>query len=734
MKKKQWLLALFMALSFVFASCSGLIDGIMGSNDDDDDDSSSSRTLTITVDNYADVIDTSSSTARLSANVARTISADSYTNGDDLKFYVFGNSSDRQTLNPTSVDITKDTDAAYTGKVALDIPAANWYLTLVATASADGYASSDLALADAVLIGRANVDLRSGTDASFTLTYDGLSKVADININLIDEADWFDKFNADTTWSVKAGIYDRVTGDIIATSEVTIDNTAFANASEIPASDLTAAESSAFNYSVTSVTPGMYYFKVTFSNSTTKKNFVWGDLIRVIPGKTLKQNQTVPNVIGFVPTAPAKFYAEYTETLTEKPYADSYIVDFNWTRPTTGDLKNEQYFEIDIAEIIDDVITDNTTTTIEFNESAVPIATATDATDDTAWTDLKDDTTKGFKSVKTYTGLSYYATSATSPYYDSGVSSGSNAIGSSLFAGSGHAEFALELGKRYYARIRAVNDVGTSDYVYLELSGATADEGRKINGSDVTYNKFTSSTINLFRITYDPSGYMFYQASGVAGVTTNVLKYFCRDSSIGVDVINISGGTSSYNTSTLVWQPATYPVVMSTSSSGVLTKWLNIATGAVYSDTTYTGYTNLYLKAYGSGSTTYVISDPATYAINKKWITLTDSSGDLTAESGDFTANGSTWKANCKQGKITVALKMPASTGDTDKWVYDSVEFKITRSDSYQYLYEKKTSIKRDSSVSVESYLGVGYYQVMITGKYGNAVNSFTIDLTVTSN
>ncbi len=313
MKKKQWLLALFMALSFVFASCSGLIDGIMGSNDDDDDDSSSSRTLTITVDNYADVIDTSSSTARL----ARMIAPESYKNTDVTAFWVYGSSSDGETLSPKSVSFTKydendNTTSEYSGDVTLDISNSNWNLTLVAVVESLTNPTEADVLAAAVLIGRANVDLRTGSSATFTLVPDGLTKEANVTLSLSSKENWFTtKDYPVSDWTVTAGIYDRVTGEVINDSNsnksvVTLYDSGkdvFAYDSENNSSKATVN-----NYSVT-MNPGTYLFRVIFANNKTKKNFVWNDTIRILPGKDFSDTIAIRNLIGIAPVSPASFYA-----------------------------------------------------------------------------------------------------------------------------------------------------------------------------------------------------------------------------------------------------------------------------------------------------------------------------------------------------------------------------------------------------------------------------------------
>ena len=731
--KKHWLLALLMAMAFVFAGCSGLIDGIVGNSDDDDDASSSSGTksLTITVDNYPDVIDTSSSSARLSANISRMITSTSYKNaGDSLAFWVYGTSSDGDSLKPTSVSFTVG-DNAYSGTVTLDITAANWYLSLVAvvgTTDYSGSTDSSTLLADAVLIGRANVDLRTGSAASFTLTTDGLTKAAAVTLTLDDASDWWKTFYTaldDTNkgyWKVKAGIYNRASGVDVT---ITGDESGTPTESNDFASNL--GTDGTYEYKLDSMAAGTYLFMVKFVNSNTNKTFIWSDIIRILPGKALTDTITIPNIIGTVPTKPETLTAQYaiksatdtTPKFVEVPNDGFFVADINWTDSS----ENEEYFEIDIAECDTDF--DNSTTI-----------------DDDAWATAKANAdNKGFKTVSTYNAKTFWASGASSVRYDSKVTSGdaNTVVGSSLLASSTHAEFILELGKQYYARIRAVNDAGASGYTYISVPTNVSTD-RKISGTTINYAKFTTSTINLFRITYDMNGGTYYEQgkNTTTGSTATVLKYFSRSSSDGVGLIDISGGACQTTTtdSVTTTKPTgeTPTIILGTS---VLTVWTDTSTGKQFVDSKltddtktkkYTGYKNLYLKA-NAGSVAYTILDASTYAIDKTWITLTVGSNTVNSTSTTKIPDDQGSIEVASGGSSTVAINMTSGTGT---WVYDSVAVKITKTGGSQYMYESLTGLSRDTAKSTSSvYLGSGIYTILIEGRYGNIVNSYQMTLTI---
>ena len=754
MHKRSLFFAAFILLSLFLSSCSGLVDGIMGENEDDN--SSSSKTLTLTIDNYTKVIDTSSGSARLSKRIARTISADSYKNTDEnLSFWVFGNSSDSENLKPTKVSFTATTEDEYKGIISLDdITAADWYLTVAVVIAGDanntfanyGDATAEPTVdnlkTDAVLLGRANVDLRAGSSVSFTLTTDGLTKQATIDLSISSKDGWFVAGNYPTdTWTVKAGIYDRVTGNVVkdSTASPASTETELYSAS---ADDFSSTATTESNYTVSAIAPGNYLFKVSFANSKTGKTYAWSDLIRVLPGKGITTEIAIPNVIGALPTAPATFVAQYacsddgddgtkgSAKYAEKPLADSYVVDFSWTRKSTDTLKNELYYEIDIAELGD---------TFVEGTDALP--------DNDTWS-----TSSTKYTSKTYDGKSFFATSATSVYYDSGVevtdSLGTYAIGSSLLAGSNHAEFVLSLGKRYYARIRAVNDAGCSDYTYVTLGETTSDAAAR---SD-KYLAFNSATINLFRICYNFNSGTFYEEGkdSTEGVTKDVFKYFSRNISAGVDVIDISKGAYDAEATGDNKSKTTDPTVIK--GSDALVKWRDKATGKVYKDESiadatdatkksgvkYSGYKNLNRVA-ASGDIDVEILDQNAYKFDASWIKVSnkvraaDSSLAETAVDCAITSNTTNdGSASGSVGTFTISLEMPS--GD-DTWVYDYVDFKISKNDGTEYLYEKKVDIARGTAtVTSEKALGAGIYTVTLIGRYGNTLNSFTFTLTVANN
>ena len=97
----------------------------------------------------------------------------------------------------------------------------------------------------------------------------------------------------------------------------------------------------------------------------------------------------------------------------------------------------------------------------------------------------------------------------------------------------------------------------------------------------------------------------------------------------------------------------------------------------------YSGYANLNLQA-GAG-VTYNIQNPADYAIQDTWVTITGT--DVTT---------ATTTATGKKGSFTVSFKRD----DTASWVYDYVEITVNANDGSTYATKKTYSVASDTAAS----------------------------------
>jgi len=681
--RKVMFLALFFSFLMALTSCQGMIEGMFGDSDDDGDNgrSGSTKSLTITVSNYTQVI---SGTPSASSRSARTIAGSTTAISGELEFYVYGSATDGSSLAPTRVYVTTPTGGnGYSGVVTLNISSANWYLTLAAIKGGDSASSVADVEANAVLAGRANVDLRTGSEVTFTLSVDGLKKEGAVTLTLKPLDNWWKDLQGAADYTIKAGIYDRVKD-----SDVTSDGK---GSGEATIQEIDSAKfSDGVPYTLEKMAPGTYLFKVEFANA--EKTFCWSDIIKIYPGQSLVQNVDIPNIIGTVPKAPTAFFAQYKGSekgmatyADMSQYLNRYVADFNWT----DESNNEKYFEIDIAELADD-----------FDESNLS------SMSDTSWF------TSG---VTTYDAARYWTTTAGNVIRFQSDS----ANPSSLLSGSQHAEFLLELGKRYFARIRAVNDAGESDYTYLDLTHEAATD----------YLPFASS-VNLFRLKYDLNGGTFYsEGSASTSGVKYIREYYTQDAENGISIVDISN--AQYDATTANKCGNGNPTVVNKKKDGIATGWLNSDTSEPWDKAEpYKGFANLNLKAVGSTSQVVVINEDD-YKILTDWISVETTKvneSSATAVALTESANPTQATAETVVGDTKVSFKLPADS----KWKYNSVEISIKKTDGTNIADTTSNSIKLGEAVELSKRLDAGVYTISIVGTtYGNIANSYSITLRV---
>lgn len=657
--RKNIFAALAACAALVFASCSNLTDANVSSN------SENRNPLNVEITNYDDIL----SDVSVQANTdSRTIIPDSF-DSDGVDFYIFGTNVAGGTLSPTEVTFTPGAN----NKVGtVDIPAdANiWDFTLVAVEKGGSTPGTEAeAKTAAVLIGYDTVDMLNGDVAKFTLAPDGLTKEGVIAMKL-----YTDGWTIPTGFTAKAGIYLLTTG---ADATDTGKGAGTPTVAE-PSPALTDSAPGAANFNVGSMAPGTYLFKVTFTNGN--KNFYWSDIIVVLPGKTIDEVVGIPNVIGTKPAAPTAFKAGYVAS-TEDKYNGIYITEFEWVRPTS---KNETYLEIDLLELAD-ATTD------------LPAA-------DAAWTTAVD--TDG--GVSTTYGMDF----AASDIYESG----------SILSGNTTVQVKLELGKRYAARIRAVNDAGASDYAYVEVGTTT-------NGT-----AFTSTVINRYRIKYYLNGGTLYPTESDAenktsGKTTDVVVYACEDTTAGVAIMD---GTKAQN----IIKKGDYTWSYWSTDATTASKYPMTADPAPEA---YTGYANLDLYAIFTTNAEVEIFDKASLKILAGWITMdsTPLTGNTaTKDYADVTGDKIDWV-------ITPAdIKAPDGTTTIEKFAYDSVTFTVSKSGTTYYA-DTKTAVGYGSGTGAGTAgtfelpvsslaAGAGVYQVMFTAVYKTTTVSLPVTFTYT--
>ncbi len=468
-------LAAFAAIFFCASCANQLAEGTVS------DSNSSSKTLNIAVTNYSDLVSSDSSSESSSG---RTIMPDSY-DASSVDLYIYGVATNGEEFSaPVKVTFTGSTTDSGTsttvGTIKISADVAFWEFTLVAVEKGST-APTTLAemKANAVLIGYASLDMTYGDTAKFTLSPDGLTKDAAVALKLYN-----DGWTTPDGYSIKAGIYKLADGSDATT---TGDGTGDVTVQEITSLD--SAEPAAANYSLATMTPGTYIFKVTYTNDTTAKTFVWSDTLIVLPGKTVDNSIAIPNVIGTVPSAPTAFKASYEDD-ADTDRNGYYTVDFAWARGS----KNELSYELELLTLA--------------SATTLPAS-------DAEWT-----------SALAETGASSVA-------FDSHFSSADVYASGSLLTGNTAASLYAELGVCYAARLRAVNDAGKSDWAYVTVDGTTG-------------SAFTSTVINRYRTTYYLNGGVYYETGDTTktGSQTDIVVYSCQ-STDGNDIIQPNGSVTN---------------------------------------------------------------------------------------------------------------------------------------------------------------------------------------------
>lgn len=661
MKNRKSIFAFFaICAAMIFASCSNIVDANVSSSSED------KNTLSIEVTNYDEVVTRASKSAN---HASRTIIPDSF-DSDGVDFYLYGTNTSGGTFGPEKVTFKGNTDAAAAGGAAsktvgtINIPAnsAVWEFTLAAVTSGAAAPTDEATLKnDAVLIGYSSMDMLNGDTAKFTLSPDGLTKEAQIAMKL-----YTDNWALPTGFTAKAGIYLLTTGADAGTDAAKTEQT-------VAFTDTTINETNAVDYTIASFAPGTYLFKVTFEKTGSNKKFYWSDVLVVLPGKTIDNAVGIPNIIGTAPTAPTAFKAGYEEKSEDK-FSGWYTTAFEWERGS----KNENNFEIEV---------------LEFND-ADTVTPPADA--DAAWT----------------TALA----AGTSVTYGSKFSSVANYESGSLLSGNTKAQLRLELGKRYFARIRAVNDAGESDWTLVDLATAPAEP----TGTQ----KFTGNTINRYRLTYFMNGGTYYDdkaaadadTAGTGGKTADIVSYHCEDSTTGTPITK-ADGTPIIKKNTYTWS-----YWSKDATSETLSRYNEPGTAPA----NYTGYKNLDLYAMFATDASVAIFDKKSLEIQDGWITV--DTGTITGKTATIEVTTETivkWTFTPGEVKDAEGKKI-------ENFAYDKVNFTVTKGGT---TFEAKSADKVGAAAEFTmslSNLPAGIYQVMFTAHYGTTTVSYPITTTIT--
>lgn len=570
MKKSRILLALA-GLALIFAGCSdvGSVSGVSAANASQAKTAgtSGSRTITLNATSDQKLI-----TFPAAQGGARTILPPTV-DGTKVEFYLFYTdmygSNNNEKKYDEALTFTAANGSTTKGTINISLPVSYYKFTLYCLpSSADEPDDSKAADGTAMFKSYAFVDLARQNEVTFYLTPDGLKGEGEVNLKL-----YTSNTNSTTDlWKVPAGY--KVTAEIRSKTGAgdNVKPDADGVILNLTASDATATAINGKAFSVEKIPSGSYNFVVTFANGD--HTFYFTDEIVILPNQMTNGNEVfIPDVIEKEPEPPTNFFVAYADPLNE--YDDYYYAQFAWS----DNSNNESHFEIDLVDVSD--YASNMDENPDYKIAAAP-------TDDDGWASAMKAYGKGDK-IKTYAPYGYDVKGSNparkTESYNNPLNPNPGVY--SLTMNNKTAVFMLELGKRYLARIRAVNDMNKNkalderkdEYAYVVIKGPFgSDSGQITYGtSSITINDtennlagrigtgsvnvFASdvNTINRFKIKYNLNGGEFKEAGGT-GFTDLVEKpkellYMSQKCSTepqplkvtGVEILNPDGFGTSYD-------------------------------------------------------------------------------------------------------------------------------------------------------------------------------------------
>lgn len=419
---------------------------------------------------------------------SRNIHGDTLTSSG-LKFYLFTKKKGTPTFDsvvgtvavysPTTTTVGENPGVETgEGSITLNLEDSYYDLCLLAvkTGNTDGFSEtstySDIVKV-ATLKGETSADLReANATVHFYMIPDGLGGTSNVSIDLCT-----------TGWNpagfdVKASIVDYADGTIVTGTE--------SNIASLPMEKDENVEFSASN-----ITPGTYTFQVSFTQKdiANPRVFYYSESIDILPSHDIVAARAIPEIVLRAPTAPSNLYVGFKDPVNNT--SDTYYAAFNWE----DNSNNETYFQLEILTIPDNgaPAADALTTKPWGKEGAVDKVNEPGCY---AYESLKI-TSDDLVASQIKTLKDDFVGNESQMWYKGSLLKNNKAVA-----------VKLELGKRYLARICAVNDAGSSAYAYVDLTGSlNADLMSKLVGTGESgkYNKFdnTAQSINRYRLAYN---------------------------------------------------------------------------------------------------------------------------------------------------------------------------------------------------------------------------------------
>lgn len=345
----------------------------------------------------------------------------------------------------------------------------------------------------AVLSGTATVDVTGGTTAArITLTPWNMGENGELTLKFNFHDEDTAKIAAGA-YEITAGIYNRHTGTVIndaqqTSTEKVITNPAVGN-------DIRDYLTS------TKVAKGEYTLKIAIKNTNTGKSAIWSDVLIVEGNRTITHTQNLPKLLDEAPKDPANFAAYWDKDQVNKEGV-GYVMQFAWDRKSFSETE----FVLEVADI-----------TEKFDKSganAVRYDGVDVANGEQLWQKIDADPGKTVYSFN----KDNFSSPLSFPIY---------AKNGSVLAGSSSVEYRLMTGTVYTARIKAINDFGESNWIYL--GGGAEPASAWTGGNKERLDENTEFIFDIFTITYDLGNYMLLkdgqQAAAGQKSTVMSIKY-----------------------------------------------------------------------------------------------------------------------------------------------------------------------------------------------------------------
>lgn len=461
----------------------------------------------------------------------------------------------------------------------------------------------------ALLKASAAVDLRANDEINFYLSSYNLSGKGYFDLKI-----YADGWTCNTSeFDISFSVLNKSDGNVLVKN----DYSKTSEPHSLPESPETALS---FTSSGNSIDAGTHLLKITFSNAAGK-SYSYSDNIVISPNQTTRGSVKIPDIIGKKPAAPTYLIAGFHDIPRSSSFDLYYPVEFCWDDTSY----NESDFEIELMNISglcawdsDIQIKRRYNDILPYTALHAPLPKllgAFDASGNLTATqnEMNDWWALALKAYGSDDyGLNCGVTSTS--YFRSKFSETNLTNQNWTTSESCYALVYLLLGNTYIARIRAINDDGFSDWVYLDLSnkkGKSFIATTNFSVSDFTAFDGDASGISRFRIFYNLDGGAFYHYNSDSASYENanplVLSSFqlcqtftqLRNSSASIqNPLNVSYGASAeraslfyYSTAYSLWQHWSRDASSSTAFEDAS------------SPGSYSGGNNLYLFAYYGNST-----------------------------------------------------------------------------------------------------------------------------------